>query len=277
MSQDKKNSNLMVPVSRSSLQGGTGWVGTAKPVDGFGLVTPLGSNYLPSESAMSIDQAAGDYSNVAGDYYGDSFNIEMPGFETPSVTFQPGIPGEPGLPGLPGMAGLPGLPGIPGIIGGEGEAGEAGEAGAAGAQGPAGPMGPMGSMGPTGSTGMTGVDGQDGDPGDTGPRGLRGYTGLTGLTGPAGADGIAVYRAKIMAISPTDDEDKLSVKLIDSDGNTPGVAFLVAPIEHLGTNDLDGDVWPKYLVNDIVPVFEDVDNETWYINQTFDDTVECGA
>jgi len=185
----------MVPVSRSSLQGGTGWVGTAKPVDGFGLVTPLGSNYLPSDSAMSIDQSMGDYANVAGDYYGDSFNIEMPGFETPSVTFQPGIPGEPGLPGLPGMAGMPGLPGIPGVIGGEGEAGEAGEAGAAGAQGPAGPMGPMGSMGPTGSTGMLGVDGQDGDPGEAGP---RGYTGPTGATG---ADGTALLAITTAAAS----------------------------------------------------------------------------
>ena len=197
MSQSKKNTNFMVPVSRSSLQGGTGWVGTSTPVDGFGLVTPLGSNYLPSESAMSIDAAAGDYVDIGGDYYGDSFNIEMPGFDMPSVTFQPGIPGEPGLPGLPGTAGNHGLPGVPGLPGMAGERGTQGETGigAEGAQGPPGPMGPMGPMGLTGSPGTTGADGQDGEPGEQGPRGY------TGPAGPTGADGTALLAITTSAAS----------------------------------------------------------------------------
>ena len=178
----------MVPVSRTRLEGGTGWVGTSKPVDGFGLVTPLGSNYIPSESALDIDQEMGSFENTAGDYYGDTFNLEMPGFDVPSVTYEPGIAGEPGLPGLPGIAGTPGLPGIAGsqgISGERGDIGEAGIAGEAGAAGPAGPMGPMGIgiQGPQGPTGPSGYPGIDGEPG---PRGA------TGLRGPAGVDGVAL-------------------------------------------------------------------------------------
>lgn len=110
MSLTNSNNNLMVPVSRTRLEGGTGWVGTSKPVDGFGLVTPLGSNYIPSESALDIDQAMGGDIQMAGvDNYADTFNI--------------GISGMPGSPGLQGMAGAPGLVGPPGPEGKQGKRG----------------------------------------------------------------------------------------------------------------------------------------------------------
>jgi len=88
------------------------------------------------------------------------------------------------------------------------------------------------------------------------------------------ASGRQLRRAKIQTVAPTDDKDKLSVKLLDSAGEVTGDAFLATPVMHLGTNDLDGDIWPSYSADDIVPVFKDVDG-TWYVDQTFDDASPC--
>ena len=79
-----------------------------------------------------------------------------------------------------------------------------------------------------------------------------------------------VRRAKIQSI----EEASLTAKIINPEGETSGDDITVYPVEHLGSNDLDGDVWPDYSANDVIAVFQDV-NGNWYTMLPFDDTDEC--
>jgi len=99
-------------------QSGTlGWVGTSQPVDGLGLVVPLGSGYAPIEGDTSnfqtmmlnnINTTAGGITDFPLD-----FEIGPPG--PPGQVGYPGMPGAAGTPGTPGLAGIPGLQGIAGL------------------------------------------------------------------------------------------------------------------------------------------------------------------
>lgn len=84
--------------------------------------------------------------------------------------------------------------------------------------------------------------------------------------------GTQVRRAKIQTsgVGTT----SLSCKLLDSSGTETGDAITVYPVEHLGTNNLSGNVWPKLAATDNIPIFQDV-NGTWYTTFIFDDTSAC--
>jgi len=66
----------------------------------------------------------------------------------------------------------------------------------------------------------------------------------------------------------------LTVKLLGSDGLETGDNITVYPIEHLGINDLSGDVWPDLVATDIISCFKDV-NGVYYTTFVFDDKTVC--
>ncbi|KKK82329.1 hypothetical protein LCGC14_2804480 [marine sediment metagenome] len=66
----------------------------------------------------------------------------------------------------------------------------------------------------------------------------------------------------------------LTCKLLNDQDNEIGNTITVYPIEHLGTNNLSGDVWPDLAANDIISVFKDM-NGTYYTTFIFDDTKVC--
>ena len=76
-----------------------------------------------------------------------------------------------------------------------------------------------------------------------------------------------IRRAKIQSVSAT----YFTCKLLGSSGTETGGNLFVYPVEHLGTNNLSGDVWPKLAATDNIPIFQDV-NGTWYTTFIFDDT-----
>ena len=51
-----------------------------------------------------------------------------------------------------------------------------------------------------------------------------------------------------------------------------GSTVTVIPLEHLGTNDLTGDVWPKLSVDDVICIFQV--GGSYYTVFTFDDTYD---
>lgn len=110
----------------------------------------------------------------------------------------------------------------------------------------------------------------------TGRNGIKVTTGLTGihLSGDNSREAQTRYarRAKIQAggVGTT----TLTCKLIDGNGNEIGSTLAVHPVEHLGSNDLNGDVWPDLAAGDYVPVFQDL-NGSWYTTFVFDDTADC--
>lgn len=69
----------------------------------------------------------------------------------------------------------------------------------------------------------------------------------------------------------------ISCKLLDAAGAETGDAITVYPINHLGTNDLTGEVHPKYVDTsgneDTICVFQDL-NDEWYTLEVFEDTDE---
>lgn len=87
-----------------------------------------------------------------------------------------------------------------------------------------------------------------------------------------------VRRAKIQTggVGPVGHLKELYVKLLDKDGNETGSAFYALPVEHLGSNDFSGNVWPKYSDGKNIAIFKDL-NGTWYIIPPFDDQKVCGA
>jgi len=68
--------------------------------------------------------------------------------------------------------------------------------------------------------------------------------------------------------------DHFHCKLLDKNDDETGDVIDVWPILHLGTNNLDGDVWPDLCTNDIISIFRDLD-DFWYTTFVFDDTDEC--
>lgn len=101
--------------------------------------------------------------------------------------------------------------------------------------------------------------------------------------GGGGGGGSSVRRAKITAVGST----TLTAKLVGADGNviTTGGdypdgepagdgSWIIYPVEHLGTNNLSGDVYPKYAVDDYVAIFLDLDDK-YYTVHPFDDTQDC--
>jgi len=76
----------------------------------------------------------------------------------------------------------------------------------------------------------------------------------------------SVRRAKIISVGTS----TLTCKLLDSVGSVTGDNITVNPVEHLGSNNLSGNVWPDLATNDIISIFKDKDN-SWYTTFIFDD------
>ena len=76
-------------------------------------------------------------------------------------------------------------------------------------------------------------------------------------------------RAEVEAV----ESSILKCKLLDKSGDKVGDQIEVTPSYKGGSNDLDGDVWPKFEAGDVLAVFEDVD-ENWYMVGHMDDTME---
>jgi len=66
----------------------------------------------------------------------------------------------------------------------------------------------------------------------------------------------------------------ISCKLTSTSGTELGSAVDVYPIEHLGTNNLSGDVWPKFAAGDYLSAFVAFDGK-YYTTFPFDDTDSC--
>lgn len=66
----------------------------------------------------------------------------------------------------------------------------------------------------------------------------------------------------------------LTCKLVDDQGNEVGSTITVYPVEHLGTNNLSGDVWPDFAAADVISIFKDL-NGTYYTTFIFDDRTTC--
>lgn len=86
-------------------------------------------------------------------------------------------------------------------------------------------------------------------------------------------DAGVIRRAKIQ-ISGGVGNTYLTCKLLDSDGNETGDDIDVYPVEHLGSNNLNDDVWPDFSEADDISCFKDL-NGTWYTTFIFDDTTAC--
>ncbi len=87
--------------------------------------------------------------------------------------------------------------------------------------------------------------------------------------GTSGISG-SIRRAKVQSVASSN----VSVKLLNSSGSETGSAFNVTAVNKLGSNDYDGDVWPNLAADDIIPVFEDVDGN-WYWLSNLDDITLC--
>lgn len=81
---------------------------------------------------------------------------------------------------------------------------------------------------------------------------------------------ITVRRAKVQSVGTT----TLTCKLLDANGAETGDNITVAPIKHLGSNDLTGDVWPDLAVGNVISVFQDLD-DNYYTTFVFDDVCVC--
>jgi len=76
----------------------------------------------------------------------------------------------------------------------------------------------------------------------------------------------AVRRAKVKTVN----DDDLTCKLLDKDGEETGSNITVSPVDHLGARHLTSFVWPALEADDVISVFKDVDGE-WYTTFVFDD------
>jgi len=79
-------------------------------------------------------------------------------------------------------------------------------------------------------------------------------------------------RAQVQSISTYTFTCKLYKETDDS--TATGETVTVYPVEHHGSNGLDGDVWPKYSENEVMSVFQDL-NGNWYTSFPFDDVDKC--
>lgn len=89
---------------------------------------------------------------------------------------------------------------------------------------------------------------------------------------PAGAkaaSGSSVRRAVITTVNAAN----FTCRLLDVN-DLPSEVITVYPVEHLGSNNLTGNVWPKYANGDNLACFLDI-NGKWYSQHPFDDTEEC--
>jgi hypothetical protein len=254
---------------------------------GFNRVTPLAGGRRSDEDRSlllvednSLQYTEGTNNSYINNYGGDTYsyynNLDN------SIIVNP--------PGVPGQDGAPGMPGAPGV----------------GLQGLTGPLGPAGEQGTPGTEGTAGIDGTNYDAGDginiesdtintyldygagmtyndeaiTGKHMIAididtddfQFNATTGKLELKASGGTQVRRAKIQTSGVG--TSTLSCKLLDATGTETGSAITVSPIEHLGTNALSGNVWPKLTAADNIPIFQDV-NGTWYTTFIFDDTLGC--
>jgi hypothetical protein len=97
-----------------------------------------------------------------------------------------------------------------------------------------------------------------------------------GTTVKVSQTGTSVRRARIQTSGVGN--SALTCRLLGSSGTQVGGDITVYPVEHLGTNNLSGDVWPKLTGNDttgdIISIFQDK-NDEWYTTFVFDDTDTC--
>lgn len=80
----------------------------------------------------------------------------------------------------------------------------------------------------------------------------------------------SIRRAKVLEVGTT----TITCKLLNEDGAVTGNNLSITPVFRIGSNNLNGDVWPVLAVDSIIPVFKDV-NGDYYTTIVFDDTYVC--